>query len=264
VVLPIHDRNPTRRVPVVTYALVVANVIVFVLSPLAWAFLGGTTPGEACRETGFILHWGAIPKELLSGHALAYAVGGPDVTGTACHAVPRSYDKIPFLSALSAMFLHAGWAHLLGNMLYLLIFGNNVEDRMGRLRYLLFYLACGLAATYGFALLSPNSVTPLLGASGAIAGVLGAYLVMYPRARVWSLVPFLFFIPLRLPAWLVLGMWFVLQWIYASGAGLTAGAGVAYTAHVIGFLLGVVVAAVFYGRQPPPASRQPPYRVEDW
>jgi len=112
-----------------------------------------------------------------------------------------SYHKTPALSALTSLFLHGGWLHLLGNMLFLWIFGNNVEDRFGSFRYLLFYLGCEVVATYGFALAHPQSTEVLIGASGAIAGVLGAYLVLYPRARVWSLVPFLFFIPLRLPGW---------------------------------------------------------------
>jgi membrane associated rhomboid family serine protease len=148
------------------------------------------------------------------------AVGGNEVS---CETARPSYHKIPALSVLSAMFLHGGWLHLLGNMLFLWIFGNNVEDRFGRIRYLLFYLLCGYVAAYGFALADPDSTTPLIGASGAIAGVLGAYIVLFPRARVWSLVPVLFFIPLRLPAWLVLGLWFVLQWFYSAGHAVSAG-----------------------------------------
>jgi membrane associated rhomboid family serine protease len=126
-------------------------------------------------------------------------------------------------------------------MLFLVVFGNNIEDRMGKLRYLIFYLACGYAAAYGFAVANSGSTEPLIGASGAISGILGAYLVLYPRARVWSLVPFLFFLPLRIPAWIVLGLWFLLQWMYSAGI-TTAGAGsVAYLAHVFGFLAGVLV-----------------------
>ena len=144
------------------------------------------------------------------------------------------------LSVLTAMFVHAGWLHLLGNMLFLLVFGNNVEDRFRKIPYLIFYVACGYVAAYGFAFVHPGSVEPLVGASGAIAGVLGAYLALYPRARVWSLVPFLFFIPLKIPAWLVLGLWFVLQWAYAVG-GIGGGGAVAYVAHVFGFLAGLLV-----------------------
>jgi membrane associated rhomboid family serine protease len=126
-------------------------------------------------------------------------------------------------------------------MLFLVIFGNNVEDRMGRVKFLLFYLVSGIVAAYGFALAQPNSTETLIGASGAIAGVLGAYLVLWPKARVWSLVPFFFFIPLRLPAWLVLGLWFVLQWVYASGAAVSSAGNVAYFAHVVGFAFGALV-----------------------
>ena len=134
--------------------------------------------------------------------------------------------KQPYLSVLYSMFLHGGWLHILGNMLFLCIFGNNVEDRFGRLKFLLFYLFCGYVAAYGFAYGNPDSTTTLVGASGAIAGVLGAYLVMFPRARVMSLIPIaIVFIPIRLPAWLVLGGWFLLQWLYSSGSGVASGAG---------------------------------------
>lgn len=152
------------------------------------------------------------------------------------------YDKSPPLSVLTAMFLHGSWLHLLGNMLFLLIFGNNIEDRLGHVRFALFYVACGYAAGYGFALLNDSSADPLLGASGAIAGVLGAYLVLYPRARVWVLVPFLVFLPLRLPAWLVLGFWFALQAVYSSGGGVSTAGTVAYEAHVVSFLAGMLLA----------------------
>jgi membrane associated rhomboid family serine protease len=126
-----------------------------------------------------------------------------------------------------------------------LIFGNNVEDRMGRVPFLVVYLFCGYIAAYGFAAGNASSTETLIGASGAIAGVLGAYLVMFPRARVTSLVPFLFFIPLRLPAWLVLGGWFVLQYAYSHGNGVTSGADVAYLAHIYGFLAGAIIALAF-------------------
>jgi membrane associated rhomboid family serine protease len=126
-------------------------------------------------------------------------------------------------------------------MLFLWVFGNNVEDRLGRLRFLLFYVGCGYAATYGFALFEQGSTQPLVGASGAIAGVLGAYLVLYPRAKVLSLLTFLFFLPVRLPAWLVLGGWFLLQYLYFRGAGVAEWPAVAYGAHVIGFVVGAAL-----------------------
>jgi membrane associated rhomboid family serine protease len=162
---------------------------------------------------------------------------------------PGHYWKNPVLSVLTAMFLHGGWAHLLGNMLFFFIFGNNVEDRLGRIRFLLFYLASGFVAAYGYALAFSDSTAPLIGASGAIAGCLGAYLVLFPRARVTALVPFLFFLPLRLPAWLVLGFWFLLQYAYASGGGVAQGASVAYFAHVAGFLFGALVIKLIAPRQ---------------
>jgi membrane associated rhomboid family serine protease len=143
-------------------------------------------------------------------------------------------------------------------MLFLWIFGNNIEDRLGHLRFLLFYLVCGYAAGYGFALTDPSSTQPLVGASGAIAGVLGAYLVLYPRVRVWALVPFLFFLPLRVPAWLMLGMWFVLQALYATGYGTAEAGSVAYAAHVIGFGVGALLCWPLRSRtstRPPGYSR---------
>jgi rhomboid family protein len=245
VVIPVHDINPLRRVPWITYALIAANVIVFLLTPGNSASVSGsTTIRQQCQQLEFYDQYAAIPTELTHNDPLPrVATGSPVVVGShaGCTVGRPSYHKVPFLSAITSQFLHGGWLHLLGNMLFLLIFGNNVEDRMGRIKYLLFYLVSGVVAAYGFALASPDSTETLIGASGAIAGVLGAYLVMFPRARVWSLVPFLFFIPLRLPAWLVLGLWFLLQWAYASGAAVSSAGDVAYLAHVFGFVFGAVV-----------------------
>jgi membrane associated rhomboid family serine protease len=241
-VIPVHDINPLRRTPWVTYALIAINVVVLVLTP-------GMVPDSvspavaACRQDAFDYHFGAIPHELLKGRQLAVVPTGQEVatsSGPACRVAPPGYHKNPVLSVLTAMFVHAGWLHLLGNMLFLAIFGNNVEDKFRRLPYLIFYLISGYVAAYGFAIVNSSSVTPLVGASGAIAGVLGAYLALYPRARVWSLVPFLFFIPLRVPAWFVLGLWFVLQWWYSVG-GVADSGGVAYVAHVFGFVFGLLV-----------------------
>jgi membrane associated rhomboid family serine protease len=242
VVIPIHDRNPTRRRPVVTYALIAANTVAFLLSPVARSVFTRSGAAESCREQRFYLRWGAVPTELVHDHALPYTAGAAAGPGL-CERVARTYDKIPALSALTSMFVHGGWLHLLGNMLFLWVFGNNVEDRFGRVRFLIFYLAVGMASTYGYALTRPGSTSTLVGASGAIAGVLGAYLVLYPRARVTSLVPIFFFIPLPLPAWLVLASWFLLQAFYAAGSGVSGG-GVAYLVHVVGFLLGLGVGAL--------------------
>jgi membrane associated rhomboid family serine protease len=242
-VIPVHDINPLRRTPWVTYALIAANVVVLVL--LTPGMIPGSLPRavSACRQEAFDYHYGAIPRELVKDRPLRHVVTGQEVAtprGPACLVGPPRYRKNPPLSVLTAMFVHAGWLHLLGNMLFLAIFGNNVEDRFRKIPYLIFYLACGYIAAYGFAFVYPSSTAPLVGASGAIAGVLGAYLALFPRSRVWSLVPFLFFIPLRVPAWFVLGLWFVLQWGYAVG-GVAGSGGIAYVAHLFGFVAGLGV-----------------------
>jgi membrane associated rhomboid family serine protease len=258
-VLPIHDRNPVLRTPVVTYALIVANLVVFVLEPIHHFQLlhhALSTP-SLCDQYRFFDHYAAIPHELVtntvSGHAYANQLGQ-----VVCQ--DHFTGKLPALSVLYSMFLHGSWLHVLGNMLFLYVFGNNVEDRFGRVLFTVFYFASGYVAAYGFALVFRDSQTPIIGASGAIAGVLGAYLVLSPRARVTSLVPFLLFLPVRLPAWLVLGSWFLLQWWYAVGGAVAAATGVAYVAHVIGFVFGVLVALWMRNRVRPPVHRYGPPR----
>ncbi len=252
-VIPVHDVNPVRRTPWVTYLLIAINVAVLLLTPASRASVTGTSGTAAlCQQQAFYDRWAAIPRELVSDRPLRLvATGRPGPAPGTCVIARPSYRKSPPLSVLYSMFLHAGWLHLLGNMLFLAVFGNNVEDRFRKLPFLVFYLACGYAAAYGFAAASPHSATPLIGASGAISGVLGAYLVLYPRARVWSLVPFLFFIPLRIPAWFVLGLWFVLQWAYSAGLAAAGAGSVAYLAHVIGFLCGVIVGLLVRSASPP-------------
>jgi membrane associated rhomboid family serine protease len=267
VVIPVHDINPLRRVPWVTYGLVAVNVVVFLLTPGSGSVSGATTVRQECRQLAFYDHYAAIPTELAHNKDLPLvATGAAELAGSHARCVvgPPSYQKVPFLSAVTSQFVHGGWLHLLGNMLFLIIFGNNVEDRIGRVRYLVFYLAAGLIAAYGFALANPASREPLLGASGAIAGILGAYLIMFPRAQVWSLIPFFFFIPLRLPAWLVLGGWFLLQWAYATGAAVSSAGNVAYLAHVIGFAFGLLVGLLIRRTQGPAAPRVTRLRRPAW
>ncbi|MFF8973015.1 rhomboid family intramembrane serine protease [Streptomyces sp. NPDC014995] len=255
-VIPVHDVNPARRTPVVTYALIAVNVFVFLFMPgLSGSVAGDSTLAQTCHLHAFLEHYAAVPRELIHDQ-LPRLVPTGEVRAGGCALGPPGYDKSPALSVLSAMFLHGGWLHLLGNMLFLLIFGNNIEDRMGHVRFALFYVACGYAASYGFALLNADSADPLIGASGAIAGVLGAYLVLYPKARVWVLVPFLVFLPLRLPAWMVLGFWFALQAVYSSGEGVSDVGTVAYAAHIVGFLAGMLLAwPLKPGTPPPPEPR---------
>ncbi len=260
VVIPIHDVNPVRRTPWVTYGLIAINLVVLLLTPTSQTSVTASPTSTAlCQQEAFYDRYAAIPRELTRNRPLAFVATGRAAQhpGT-CLAARPSYHKIPLLSVLFSMFLHAGWLHLLGNMLFLWIFGNNIEDRFRHVPYLLFYVFCGYVAAYGFAAASPAALTPLIGASGAIAGVLGAYLVLYPRARVWSLVPFLLFIPLRIPAWMVLGLWFVLQWVYSAGYAAEGAGSVAYLAHVFGFIAGALIAFLVRAASPPPATRAVP------
>ncbi|MFI9583613.1 rhomboid family intramembrane serine protease [Streptomyces sp. NPDC052236] len=256
-VIPVHDVNPARRTPWVTYALIVANVVFFLRTPgMAGSVTGDTSLGQLCQLQAFLERWAAVPQELIHQRMPELVPNGDvgrDASGYGCVIGPPGYDKSPPLSVLTSMFLHGSWLHLLGNMLFLWIFGNNIEDRLGHVRYLLFYGVCGYVAAYGFALANAASYDPLIGASGAIAGVLGAYLVLYPTARVWVLVPFLILLPLRLPAWVVLGMWFGLQAVYSYGSAVSDVGTVAYLAHVAGFVAGMVLALPLRpGTRPPP------------
>jgi membrane associated rhomboid family serine protease len=252
--IPIRDENPTSRTAVVTLALIALNVVAF----LAWQ---PTFKSQGVQQTFFFCH-AEIPWE--TTHQTSLAEGGPEavqavndehigVPGRALQAFLQSKcpEKSWWQSIFVAMFLHGGWLHIGGNMLYLWIFGNNVEDKIGRIKYLAFYFISGLAAAALQTATSPDSVIPSLGASGAIAGVLGAYIVMFPRRRVLSIVPIFFFFSLiALPAILVLGFWFVLQ--FFSGTTSLAQhvtGGVAYFAHVGGFLTGVVAALLFFPKE---------------
>lgn len=263
-VIPIHDKNPVRRTPYVTYLLIALNFAVFLIGPSA-AIAGTPTVARACAEQRYFVEHGAIPHELVTNRQLTPAQEPQIAVSTQAGPVYCSLGalphKVPFVSVLTAMFIHAGWLHLLGNMLFLYVFGNNVEDRLGRLHYLLFYICGGYLATYAFAMVNSASTLPLVGASGAIATVLGAYLFMFPKARVTSLVPVLFFLPLRFPAWLVLGSWFILQLPSIQHLlGVPTDDTVAYVAHVAGFVAGFAYTVLVSGRNgrgaPPPRSRQ--------
>jgi membrane associated rhomboid family serine protease len=211
--IPLRDDNPTQSVPVVTRTLIVLNVA---------AFLFEVALGPALHD--FILGWGLVPLRF------AYALAGVEPAGPTV------------VTALTSMFLHGGWIHLLGNAWFLWIFGDNVEDRFGHVKFLLFYLGGGLAAAAVHLVFNFTSPVPTVGASGAIAAVLGAYAVLFPRARVVTLVPiFFFFQVIALPAMLVLGLWFVLQIFSGSLTIGAAGGGVAWWAHIGGFLFGIVV-----------------------
>jgi len=223
--IPIRDANPGITRPVVTWMIIAAAAFVF--------FFVQPQGEQAALE--FDVHHAAIPCELTTGALLDQA----DLSGcTSAPSPPPLFpDKNLWGSVIVSMFLHANLWHLIGNLWVLWIFGNNIEDAFGKLGYGLFYLASGVAATAAFVASNADAITPLIGASGAIAGIMGAYLVLYPRARVVSVFPILFFIPIALPASV-----FLLIWLF--GQFFVGATGVAWQAHVGGFVFGAAVAAL--------------------
>jgi membrane associated rhomboid family serine protease len=238
--------RPVPYLPLVTWSLIVLCVVVFLVGPVSGLDpFYGSGAGRACAQTLYYHQWGVIPAELLSNAPLP-----PKMLHLHHCVLGGGLPKIPALSVLTAMFVHGGWLHLAGNMVFLFVFGAMVERRIGPLAFLLLYVALGYLATYGYALFesgSPGATQTLVGASGAIAGVLGAYLCLYPKARVTSLIPLLLFLPLRFPAWLVLGFWFVAQWLSVRATD-PAVPGVAYAAHLIGFAGGFLFAWLLWRR----------------
>ncbi|MBF9036540.1 rhomboid family intramembrane serine protease [Rhodobacterales bacterium HKCCE2091] len=217
---PIRDHNPSNRTPFVTWALIAANCVIFLL-------YYPELSAQPARLMGFYDAWALVPAEIsrgIDGHTL-----------------------------LTSMFLHGGWMHLAGNMLFLWIFGDNVEDLLGHLGFLVFYLASGVAASLGQWLADPGSTVPVVGASGAIAGVMGGYLLMFPKARVDILVILVvIFRVFTVPAWAMLGFWFAVQLVSGASADLTGG-GVAYWAHTAGFVAGAAFLLPAWLRRGGPA-----------
>lgn len=247
---PLRDDNPTRTTPIVTIFLIVLNVAVFLYQ---WLVIGLDV-----SAVGF----GLIPAELTRGADLLYSgrrAGLPP--GLQVHNLDPAW-----LTIFTSMFMHGGWMHLLGNMWFLWIFGNNIEDALGKTRFVLFYLACGVGAALTQVVLGPGSSIPMVGASGAIAGVLGAYVVLFPGSRVLCLVTMLIITTVELPASLVLGFWFFLQFISGIGAlGDRAQGGVAFAAHVGGFIAGWLLVRVFAaGHRPPPRRHQAQPDFMEW
>ncbi len=220
---PLRDDNPAELPPIVTVGLILITFGVWILVQGA-GFSGPAMESSVCT-------WGAIPAEITGG-------GGNWRQG------PCQPGGVTLAAVFTSMFLHGGWGHLVGNMWFLWIFGNNVEDSMGHLRFLLFYLLCGGAAAAAHIWSEPSSVLPMVGASGAISAIMGAYLLLYPRARVRTLLFFIiFFTVVDLPAFLYLGYWFLLQVLGVFGP--TAGGGVAFWAHIGGFVAGLVLVLLF-------------------
>ena len=228
--LPLRDDNPRRTFPYVNYVLIAANILAFV-----WELGLGRNLERAMFDIAFVPARFWIPGNWVFDVSTIFV----------------------------SMFLHGSLMHIGSNMLYLWIFGDNIEDRLGRTRYLLFYLLCGFLATLAHAIFSPGSRIPAIGASGAIAGVLGAYLILFPRAQVMTLLPIFIFITIReIPAIIILGLWFVLQLFSGVGSlGVTDAqdlGGVAYFAHIGGFVAGLVLIAVLGGLRAPRRREPPP------
>lgn len=209
--LPLRDDIPSSKRPLVTYGLVMVNVLVFIYQ---------LSLGREMQY--FVINYGMIPVNILAGSSL--------------------------YTLFTSMFMHGNFAHILGNMLYLWIFGDNVEDLLGKFYFILMYLLAGLVGSFAHILVSPNSTIPTIGASGAVSGVLGCYMVLYPKARVLALVPIVFFLRIiMLPAYVFLGFWIFLQLLYGFGS-IGGGAGVAYFAHIGGFVVGILFGIIFRRR----------------
>ncbi|HEV2768867.1 MAG TPA: rhomboid family intramembrane serine protease [Solirubrobacteraceae bacterium] len=247
---PFKDNIPTDRTPVVTIALIVANVLMYFL------FQQGTILGGP--DDANVVLYGAIPFELTNFSQGCVSITGDGLTTGGCAGQPPTW-----LTVLTSMFMHGSVLHLAGNMLFLWVFANNVEDSMGRGRFLAFYLLGGLAATALQTAVGPGSVVPTIGASGAVSAVLGGYILLFPRARVWTLLFIVvFFTVLNLPAIAVLGLWFAQQLAFAAFDVVNptgAEGGVAYFAHIGGFLFGLAAIRIFAQRAKRPARRLPVY-----
>jgi membrane associated rhomboid family serine protease len=246
--LPLYDDNPTHRLPILTIGLILINLLVFGYQ----LSLPNTT--ELGGEIAFSCEYGMVPAHVLNGPDPALDLDANIGGDVSCQGVNQEQNR--FLGLFTSQFLHGGWLHLLGNMLFLWVFGNNIEDRLGRLRFIPFYLMCGALAALAQGVWALRDTAeaglPLIGASGAISGVMGAYLALFPKAGIWTLVAFVF--PLKIPAWLWIGIYLVLQFIYLGDSG--SGSGVAYLAHIGGLVAGfALIRPLLAGRdEPPPPS----------
>lgn len=217
--VPLHDENPTRSTPHITYALIIINVVIFLLQL-------SLTPRQLQQ---FFNTWALIPNQL---------------TASFTGAAPMPLFE--WMTLITSQFLHGGILHIAGNMLYLWVFGNNIEDQLGKVKFVIFYLGCGALAGLSQWIFAPDSAVPTVGASGAIAGVMGAYILRFPKANILTLLPIFFFVTtVRIPALFFLGFWFVQQALYgiaSLGAQVNVGSGgIAYWAHAGGFVFGLVL-----------------------
>jgi membrane associated rhomboid family serine protease len=282
--IPLKDNNPTSRFPVITVALIVINVAVFI-----WQWTYPTDPELTQLGVKSVdqssLEYGAMPYRVLhpgqKGDCAIGAVTPQNEPGVVCPGTkdftqaqergqagaapkPIPLDQAPWwVTVFTSMFMHGGILHIAGNMLFLWVFGNNIEDSMGRAKFVIFYLLAGLIALYSQSLIDPGSTAPTIGASGAVAGVLGGYALLYPQARVLTLIFIIFFVTLvEIPALVLLGIWFFLQFLPALGevaVSVGGSGGVAYFAHVGGFLFGLAAIKLFATRRREPEPRLPVY-----
>ena len=260
---PLKDNIPTDRFPVVTVAIIVANVLVYFFWQRGGLVLGDPSSTHYLEQ---LIKFGAIPHELVHGDHCGFkdSIADNPIVCRGPRYPPPSQDPSPYITPFTAMFMHGGLLHLGGNMLFLWIFGNNVEDAMGPARFVVFYALAGLAALALQVAIDPNSTVPTLGASGAIAGVLGGYILLYPRARVLTAIFIIFFFTLiEIPALFVLGFWFVEQVLFGAydlSAPTGGGGGVAYFAHIGGFVFGLAAIKLFAQRvKQAPSARFPVY-----
>lgn len=234
--IPISDANPTQRTPFVTVGLIILNIVAFFRQP----GLGE----DPVTSTAYFVETAPIPCQLQDACPDQLQFGPP----WALIPIPERGITSFLIAVLFSMFLHAGFLHIAGNMLFLWVFGNNVEDRLGHVGYLLFYLAAGTVAAFAHILTHLEDIAPLVGASGAVAGVMGAYLLLFPHARVKVLVPIFFlWTVIQMSAWVVLGLWFLYQFLIGAQE-LQGTTGVAWLAHVGGFVFGVGAILVVGGR----------------
>jgi membrane associated rhomboid family serine protease len=248
--IPYHDENQTLRTPIVTLVLIGACAAV-------WIFIQGA--GAERPLAASVCNFGLIPGELLG--TLPAGASFRMTDELVCLTDPgRQYSNV-----LTSMFMHGGWMHLIGNMWFLWLFGNNIEDSMTRPRFIGFYLLCGLAAAMLQVYTDPESPIPMVGASGAISGVMGAYLVLFPRVRVFTILPLGFFITtVALPAWGMLLYWMFLQFVGGLGSIADEGGGVAFWAHIGGFVAGVVLVKIFAAPSHVEAHRHAHWRPEHY
>jgi rhomboid family protein len=258
-VIPLHDDNPTERFPFVTVAIIALNVFVYLLIQ---PHSGVDSRLGTSRDTAFTLEHAAIPCELNQGEPATVR----ELNTGGCTAAARTDsrevfpDKNVWFAVFASMFLHGSILHIAGNMLFLWIFGNNVEDHLGHIGFTVFYFVVGVAAMAAHYLADPGSTQPVIGASGAIAGVMGAYLVFWPRARVLTVIALLFFLPVYLPAAVLLAIWFGSQFL----TGFNPNSGVAWVAHVGGFVAGAGIALALRGFFGPPRQRVRPAEPPQW